>query len=467
MSDSGPSEQPPERQLLWLVCLAAALIPLNSTMIAVAIPDVGADLHAGVRTTTWLVSGYLIAMAALQPLGGKLGDRLGRRRLIVGGLAVFGAASLGAGAVSSIGLLIALRGTQAVAGALMFPSAMALLREHLPADRRGRGMGMLSAAIGLAAALGLPLGGALVALGGWRLIFFVNGPLVLLAIALAISLVPARAGTSRGRFDALGAVLLCLVLLGLAALVGSLHRLGAPAAAAAAVVLVVAAWGLLRHERRHPDPVLQPRLFSNAAFAGATAAVALSNLAMYGVLLAVPIFFTSRADWSSFKVGGVLAAFSIAMVAASPPGGRLVDRLGARVMAVGGLTAFAAGLVPLAIASDGIATWLMVLTLMVCGVGLGLANPAVQAAALGALTERDAGAGSGLFSTARYLGSILAASLLGLLLGAHGGGHFGTLIAICAGAAAASAIAALALPGAAAAVTRAPAPAAAPTAATR
>jgi EmrB/QacA subfamily drug resistance transporter len=458
----GAAPPPGERRLVRFVCLTAALIPLNSTMIAVALPDVGDDLGAGVRSTAWLVSGYLIAMAALQPLGGKLGDRLGRRPVIVGGLLAFGGASLAAGAVSSIGWLIALRVAQATAGALMFPSAMALLREHLPASRRGRGLGMLSAAIGLAAAAGLPLGGALVSLGGWRLIFLVNAPLALLAVAMALSLVPARERSPDARFDVAGAALLCVLLIGAAALVGSVREIAAPAAVVCAVAIALLAWALVRLERRHPDPVLQPRLFGNRAFAGATAAVALSNLAMYGVLLAVPVHFTSQADWSSLKVGGVLAAFSVALVLGSPPGGRLADRLGARTVAAGGLLVFALGLIPLTVAGDEIAVWLMVLTLLVSGAGLGLANPAVQAAALNALTARDAGAGSGVFSTARYLGSIVAASLLGLLLGSSGGGDFGALLAICAGVAGLSAVVALALPGAPARVSPAVAVEAAP-----
>ncbi|HUG64373.1 MAG TPA: MFS transporter, partial [Gaiellaceae bacterium] len=155
-----------ERAVVLTAALAAMLLPLNSTMIAVAIPDIARDFgDAG--SATWLVSGYLIVMASLQPLAGKLGDRFGRRPLILGGLGWF-AASLGAALAPNLLVLIAFRLQQAVAGALAFPNAIALVRELLPVERRGAAFGTLGSAIALAAAAGPPLGGVLVALGGWR-----------------------------------------------------------------------------------------------------------------------------------------------------------------------------------------------------------------------------------------------------------------------------------------------------------
>lgn len=445
---------PPERRVIGLVCLIGMLIPLNSTMIAVALPDVVDDLDSSVGTASWLVSGYLIAMASLQPLTGKLGDRVGRRPALAGGVIAFGAASAAAAAAPSMGVLIALRVAQAVAGAVTVPNAVALVRELLPPDRRGRGFGSLSAAIGLGAAAGLPLGGVLVGAAGWPAIFLVNLPLVVLAAALAWRLgrgpapaSPGGAPAAQTRFDYLGAVVLSVVLAGGALLIDGLDDLAPVYAAAGAAALAGGGWALVRYEMRHPDPALQPRFFGRGPFAVATAAVGLGNLAMYGTLLAVPILFTSRAGWSSTKVGVVLAAFTLAMVAASPPGGRLADRLGRRPLVTSGLALFAAGLLPLAIATDEVATWVMVLGLFVGGIGVGLAMPALQAAALDALDARDAGAAAGVFSTARYFGSIVAAGLLALLVGSGEADGFGTLLGLCVAAAAASAALGLLLPG--------------------
>src|SRR4051812_2492729 len=144
---------PTERAVLLTVALATMLMPLNSTMVAVALPEVLHDFDASVASVSWLVTGYLVAMAAFQPLTGKLGDRFGRRRVVLGGLVAFGVASALAPLAPELWALIALRVAQAVAGAFVFPNAMAVLRDLLPPERRARGFGVLGGAFGIAAAV--------------------------------------------------------------------------------------------------------------------------------------------------------------------------------------------------------------------------------------------------------------------------------------------------------------------------
>src|SRR5436305_3627309 len=193
------------------------LMPLNSTMVAVALPDIVDGLRASIAVSAWLVSGYLIAQAALQPLSGKLGDRVGRAPMILGGLAAFGVASLGAALAPSFAVLIIFRILQAVAGAFVFPNALGLIREFLPEARRGRAFGTLGSAIGLAAAAGPPLGGLLVGIGGWRAIFLVNLPWVAVALWLAQRSMPRRVMPRPcAPFDTAGAVALSALLAGVA-----------------------------------------------------------------------------------------------------------------------------------------------------------------------------------------------------------------------------------------------------------
>ncbi|HEU4979137.1 MAG TPA: MFS transporter, partial [Solirubrobacteraceae bacterium] len=274
-----PAAAPSERAVLVAVALGAMLMPLNSTMVAVALPDVGHSFHDGIAAVSWLVTSYLIAMAALQPVAGKLGDRLGRRPLVLGGLWAFGVASVIAPAAPSLAVLIALRVAQAAAGALVFPNAMALLRELLPEHRRAAGFGMFGAAIGIAAAAGPPIGGLLVGLFGWQGIFAVNVPMVAAALVLgrrALVARPRPAGVS-APFDALGAGLLCVVLADVALLLNP-GAIGSGGRAAAAVALLPLLVLFARRELGHPDPVLQPRLLRRVPFAAATAGVGLSNL---------------------------------------------------------------------------------------------------------------------------------------------------------------------------------------------
>lgn len=444
---AGARSRPSERALLVTAALTAMLLPLNSTMIAVALPDIGRAFGGGVGTVGWLVSGYLVAMAALQPLAGKLGDRFGRRTMIAGGLAWF-LVSLGAVFAPNLPVLIAFRVQQGVAGALAFPNALAVIREELPEQRRGAAFGALGAATALAAAAGPPLGGALVAIGGWHAIFLVNLPWAGAALLLALRTIPRRPPAARReRFDWIGGAGL-LITLGAAAWL--LNPGGVPvwviATGAAACIAALAA--LLRYEAAHPDPVLRPQALRVRPFAAATAAMGLANLALYSTLLAVPVLLSGRPGWSSGQIGLVLAALTVPMVAFSPVGGRLSDRIGRRSAATAGLALLGAAMLLLAVAGGGIGVPLLVGSLLVAGAGLGLSTPPVQAAGIEALDVHDAGMASGILSTGRYLGGIVAATLVVALAG---GGHPGgeaALFAIAAGSAWVSAVLAGALPGA-------------------
>lgn len=436
-----------DRALLLTAALAAMLLPLNSTMIAVAIPDIARDFGGDAGSVTWLVGGYLIAMASLQPLAGRLGDRFGRRPLILGGLAWFAAASLGAALAPSLPVLIALRLQQAAAGALAFPNALAVVREALPEERRGAAFGTLGSAIALAAAVGPLLGGALVDLGDWHAIFLVNLPWVGLTLLLALHTVPAGlGGQRRGRFDGVGGVVLTGLLAGCAWLLnpGDVPAWAVPAGLVAVGITLVV---FLRYESAQTDPVLQPRLLRVRPFAAATAAMGLSNLALYSTLLAVPVLLAQRSGWSSGEIGMTLAALSVPMVALSPVGGRLSDRLGRRTTATAGLVLLAGGMLPLAVAGPGVSVPLLVGSLICAGAGLGLSNPPIQTAGIEALDPRDAGVGSGLFSTGRYLGGIAAASLVAASGTGEGGAGFATLFALAAAAAWLAAVLATRLPG--------------------
>jgi EmrB/QacA subfamily drug resistance transporter len=436
---------PGERAVLFTAALGAVLAPLNSTMVAVALPDIVDGLHASVAASAWLVTGYLIAQASLQPLAGKLGDRLGRRPLMLYGLGLFGLASVGAAVAPSLAVLIVFRVLQAVTAGLVFPNALGLIRELLPVDRRGRAFGLLGSAIGLAAATGPPLGGALVALGGWRAIFLVNLPLIAVALWCAARWVPHCPTCALGPFDWAGAVAMTTLL---AATAWLLNPGSAPLWVPLLGAAVVAALGtvFVRYELRRDDPVLQPRFLRVRAFAASTASVGLSNFALYGTLLTVPVLLSERPAWSEAEIGLALAAMSLPMALLSPVGGRLSDQVGRRIAAVTGLALLSAGLLPLGIAGEHVTAPVLIGSLAIIGAGLGLSNAAVQAAGVEALDPGDAGIAAGVFSTGRYLGGIAAASLVAAL--ANGASaRYGLLFSFEMLAALLSTVCAIALPG--------------------
>jgi MFS family permease len=174
----------------------------------------------------------------------------------------------------------------------------------------------------------------------------------------------------------------------------------------------------LRWELKHPDPVLQPRLFRRRAFAAANGGIALGNLAMYTVLLSVPLLLASRSEGSTLQAGLVLTAMTAAMIAVSPLGGRLADVFGRRLPTTVGLALLTLGAVPMAVAGAEIMLLPLVVGLTFVGLGIGIATPGLQSTAVESVSTEEAGVASGIYSTSRYLGSIVGSALLVGLLGA-------------------------------------------------
>lgn len=415
--DIGFDRSSTERAVIITVALGTMLAPLNSTMIAVALPHVMKEFGASVASAGWLVTAYLIAMASLQPVAGKLGDRLGRRRLILGGVAYFGLASLGATMASSLPMLLFFRVQQAVAGAIALPNGIALVREVVPTNRRASRFGQIGAAIGLAVAAGPPLSGLLIGIAGWRSIFYVNLLFILPTLFLGWRSIPVRSvqGTEHS-FDVAGAILLSIVLVGTAGLLTRGMQTHSILLLSTGIILVGIFALFLWHEFHHPDPVLQPRFFGRRAFAAANGAIALSNLAMYSTLLAIPILLSYRIGWKSTEVGLVLTAMSATMVIFSPIGGHTADRFGRRWPTVIGLSLFTLGLLPFALAGESITIPALLGGLSLAGIGLGLSSAGLQTTAVESVGPHEAGMASGVFSTSRYLGSIVGSSIMTGLL---------------------------------------------------
>jgi EmrB/QacA subfamily drug resistance transporter len=422
-------------------------------MIAVALLDIEHDLDVGVAAVTWLVSGYLIAMAIVQPLGGRLGDALGHRHAFLGGLIGFLALSAAAAAAPWLWALVALRIGQAVAGGLMMPNAQALLRDAVPFERRGRLFGWFGTGMGLAAAVGPVVGGGLVAALGWRAIFLVNLPIGLAALAAAAASLPrAEAARPRSlRLDVPGAAAFTAAVGGLVAalyLAPDGPSRWAPAALVTVVVLVV----LVAVERRVADPFISPGLFRERAYVSATVTVALHNLAMYSLLLVVPVLADRRLGLGEGQAGLLVGTMTAAMMVAAPIGGHLADRFGRRVPALAGslFVAVATGLLAMVVTAPAVAPVAGLIGLV--GLGVGLAGASLQTTAVEAVPAGAVALAGGVFMTMRYTGGIAAA---GLAAAVADGDAFAAGAAVVAVAAALSLISAAGLPGREAAGVRA------------
>ncbi len=395
--------------LVMAVALGNLLVPLNSTMIVVALPLIARDLAIDRTASAWLVTSYLIAMASLQPVAGRLGDRVGRRRLMLGALVYFGLASVGAALSTDIVVLVLFRLQQALAAAAIVPNGLAILRGSSGETRAGAYFGISGATTGVGAAAGPLLGGLLASID-WRWIFLVNVPLAGLALALAWRSLPMGSPPRpTSRPDLAGAVGLG-VLLSVAAwtLTGASRS---PDAFTVALIAVLAVGGALfvRYEARHADAALPPRLFAVRAFSGANLTIALANLALYGTLIAVPVILAGSGPEASLRSGIALSALSVAMIVLSPVSGVLVDRAGARwPTALGGML-IATGLALPVFAGRTSDFLVLVAALPIAGAGVALTFPATRLAAVDSVPARHAALASGVTSSSCYFGGMIGA----------------------------------------------------------
>lgn len=437
---------------LAAACLAAALMPLNSTMIAVALPGIAEDVGGTTGTVTQaLVGAYLVTAIVLQSPGGKLGDRIGYGRLLYAGQGcVLAGAAVGFFG-STLWLLAVARVLMAIGGAALVPSAVALLRTELPEERRGRAFGMFGALMTLAAAVGPLIGGELVRLFDWPSVFLANVPVIALSALLAVlsGLAHNRGGAAAGaRFDWLGSALLGVAL--------TTIIVGLRMSTQVAFVLGVAGLAMLVPfwfwERRVRDPVVEFDLFRSPAFTAGTMLIALQNFVMYAVLFEVPIVLHELLGLGAANAGRILVAMMLAVVVAAVVAGRLTDTFGARTIGMTGslLAVVGMGLMYL---QDLDRSLDLTVPLIVLGIGLGGATPAAQAAAQGAVPRAHSGMAAGVMSTMRYLGGLAGVAVLGAILGEPSGvgsavmTDHRALLLVFVGALVASAVCAVALPG--------------------
>lgn len=411
------------RSVVPAATAASLLAPLNSTMIVVALPAMLADLGASLTWGSWVVVSYLVAMAAVQPLGGSLGDRFGRPRMMRLGLFGFTLATLVAAFAPTVEVLVIARTLQAITGASAIPNGTAMVRAWIPVHRQGRALGLIGVGVGVAAALGPPLGGVVTDALGWRWIFAVNLVVLVPGLIWTFRLPRIELSDSAPRFDVLGAglVLTTLVTATLAATIWRVPGVPWSVAPIAGVVAVVCGASLRLHVKRNPAPVLDFSLFRRAGFLASGLSVAFSNLAMYTIFLAVPIFLAQRGGWSPRDIGLALAGMSVLMMIFGPVGGEWSDRIGRRRPAVVGALIAAVGIVPFVWIDPGWGWPVLVAPLMVIGTGIGLASAPVQAAALQVAGRAQAGQAAGLFSTMRYLGSITGTAAMAAVLGTSPG----------------------------------------------
>ena len=403
---------------LLSVCLGFFVIQLDVTIVNVALPAIQREIGGSVAGLQWVVDAYTLALAAIMLTAGSEADRTGARRLFTAGLAVFGAGSAACAAAPTLGVLIAARAVQGLGASALLPCSLALLVHQFPDARaRARALGVWGGMGSLGVALGPVIGGGIVALASWRLIFVINVPVCAATIVLLRRHVPESPVNTSRRTDLWGLMLGVGALAGLTAgfITAGQHGWLAPvpdamlaAGAGIGVAFTVA-------EHRQAVPMLPLRVFRSRNLTAATGVGVLFNLCIYGALICLSLFLQEARHESALSTGLLVLPMSVAVGVGSTASGPLTARLGPKPPMITGFVLATAGAVLLAAAGAGTSLALIVAGSVLLGM-CSLAMPAMTAVVVGSVGRERAGLASGILNAARQSGGALGVALLGALL---------------------------------------------------
>jgi EmrB/QacA subfamily drug resistance transporter len=402
------------------VCIGAFMGQLDASIVTLALPRLGRDLHASVGAVEWVALSYLLVLVATVATVGRIADAVGRKLLYVYGFGVFTAGSVLCGLAPTLALLIAARVLQAVGAAMLQANSVALIAEAMPRPLLGRGIGVQGTAQALGLALGPVVGGALLALGGWRLIFLVNLPAGMIGLALGWFLLPrSRSRRVSGGADQLGALLLALGAAGPLIYLSASGRAGYgdPLLVAALVAGLLAAVGFVRRERRVDAPLIDLSILRRPALAVGLGSGFVSYLVLFGALFVVPYYLTAK-HVAFALVGLQLSVLPVAIGIAAPIAGRLVNRAGGRPLTAGGMILTGVGLLEIALWHS---TTGLLAGLALAGLGLGAFTPANNATIMAATPPGHTGVVSGILNMTRGMGTAVGVALASAIYTAAAG----------------------------------------------
>jgi EmrB/QacA subfamily drug resistance transporter len=412
-----------QKWVLVLTSAAALMVALDQLVVATALSTIREDLHASVTTLEWTVNAYSLSFAVLLITGAALGDRFGRRRMFATGLLIFTLASAACALAPNTALLITARTLQGAGSALVMPLAVALLTQAYPPQKRGAALGIFTALTGLAVVGGPLVGGAVTEGIAWQWIFWINVPIGVLLLPLALVRIPESYGP-RSRPDLVGLVLSSGGILGVvwglvrgntagwnsAEVIGTL---------VAGVVLTVA---FVVWERRVDEPMLSITLFADRAFSTANTSGFLLSASLFSAVFFIAQYLQGALGYSPLAAGLRFLPWTLALFFVAPIAGALADRIGNRWLVTVGLTLQGIGLAWVALnVADDRAYTASIAALIISGCGTCMALPSGQNAVMNAVPASAVGQASGVFNTARQLGGVFGVAILAAVFAANGG----------------------------------------------
>jgi EmrB/QacA subfamily drug resistance transporter len=410
--------------VLAIVLLADVMDLVDGTIVNVAAPSIRADLGGGSATMQWLVAAYGLAFAVLLITGARLGDLFGRRRLFLVGVVGFTTASALCAVAPSAGLLVALRAVQGGFGALLIPQGFGMIKEVFADDELTKAFAAFGPVMGLSAVAAPIIGGALIDLGDWRLIFLVNLPLGAAGLLGALRVMPRTAGTPGTRLDPGGAVIVTAAAFAVIYPLVQGRELGWPAWSFGLLAAGVAGFGLFAvYERRHRERALiAPSLLANRAFTSGIVVAIGFFAAMIGLNLVISLFCQLGEHFSPLRTGLTLAPFAVGVAFTAPVSYPIAKRFG-RVSIQAGFALMGGGLVVLALmvraAAGDVTAWTLVPGELVAGMGMGLSLPPLFDFILAGVADHEVGSASGVLNAIQQLGASLGIAVLATIFFAY------------------------------------------------
>jgi EmrB/QacA subfamily drug resistance transporter len=408
---------------LGAMCFALFMIMLDNTVVNVALPSIQRSLHASTSSLEWTVNAYTLTFAVLLVTGGRLGDLFGRRKIFIAGVVIFASASAAIGFSPSDTWLVAWRAVQGVGSALMMPATLSIITNAFPPEERGKAIGTWAGVSAMALAIGPVVGGFLVQSVSWQSIFFLNVPVAVGAVVIALFAVrESRDETVERSIDVPGVLTLTV---GLAALVlalveGNGWGWGSPRELAMFAIAAVGLTAFAIIERRREAPMVDFRFFRSRTFLGANIVAFIVSFAMLAMFFFLALYMQNIRDYSPLQAGVRFLPSTLMIIVIAPLAGRLADRVGSRPLITFGLLCVSGALFwqsHLTI-SSGYGTLLPGFMLM--GVGMGFVMSPMSLAAMNAVDRTKAGVASGILSMNRMVGGTFGVAILGALVATLG-----------------------------------------------
>jgi EmrB/QacA subfamily drug resistance transporter len=411
---------PRRRAILAVMCLSLLVVVIDNTILNTALPTLARVLHASTSGLQWITDAYTLAFAALLVMAGALGDRFGRRNALTLGLVIFASGSAWAALSGDASTLIAARAVMGVGAAFVMPATLSILTTVFPPKERAGAISAWSAIAGVGIVVGPTLGGLLLAHFYWGSVFWVNVPLVAVAIVAVLTVVPHLPGERHTgtRLDVLGAALSAAAML---AVVDAVIEAPTHGWTSARTLGELALGGILvaafiYRELHTANPVIDVRVFRHRAFSAASSAIGLTFLALFGSLFALTQYLQLVHGYSPLSAGVRALPFAAAVMATAPLSSMLVARLGIRVVVPAGLTAMGAGLLTLTQVTPTTSYDFLAIGLAIMGAGMGLVMAPAGNSIMSVLPAEQYGAGSAINDTVQELGASLGIAVIGSIV---------------------------------------------------